>query len=196
MRISIGARWHRTHVQVRTWNGVVTYADAPGYQWALGRRVGTLTFWLDEHRIPWRSLTQWRWRDGERDRERTQALLILEYARSIVEASVEEKKIGKITSISFGKGGYDDVMIGVSFTFAGPGWGVQDFWGTWSMAWTARCKWTDAERIQQLGEMTMRVNALLNDAKVKTVDQLVDVPVEATFESNMLKSWRILTEVL
>jgi hypothetical protein len=36
----------------------------------------------------------------------------------------------------------------------------------------------------------------LNDAKVNSVDRLKGVPVEATFDGNLLKEWRILTEVL
>jgi hypothetical protein len=40
------------------------------------------------------------------------------------------------------------------------------------------------------------VSSLLKDAKVNSVDQLKGKPVEVTFDGNMLKSWRILTEVL
>ena len=34
------------------------------------------------------------------------------------------------------------------------------------------------------------------DAKVNSIDKLKGIPVEVTFEDNMLKEWRILTEVL
>jgi hypothetical protein len=36
----------------------------------------------------------------------------------------------------------------------------------------------------------------LKDAKVNSVDELKGKPVEVTFDGNMLKEWRILTEVL
>lgn len=37
---------------------------------------------------------------------------------------------------------------------------------------------------------------LLFDSKRRTVDRLAGVPIEATLEDNMLRSWRVLTEVL
>jgi len=37
---------------------------------------------------------------------------------------------------------------------------------------------------------------LKKDAKVNSIDKLKGIPVEVTFEDNMLKEWRILTEVL
>jgi hypothetical protein len=40
------------------------------------------------------------------------------------------------------------------------------------------------------------VSKLLKDAKVNSVDELKGKPVEVTFDGNMLKEWRILTEVL
>jgi hypothetical protein len=40
------------------------------------------------------------------------------------------------------------------------------------------------------------VSKLLKDAKVSSVDELKGKPVEVTFDGNMLKEWRILTEVL
>ena len=39
-------------------------------------------------------------------------------------------------------------------------------------------------------------NSLLNEAKVDDIKNLKGVPVEATFDGTLLKSWRILTEVL
>jgi hypothetical protein len=40
------------------------------------------------------------------------------------------------------------------------------------------------------------LSKLLNEAKVSSVDKLKGIPVEVTFDGNMLKEWRILTEVL
>ena len=42
----------------------------------------------------------------------------------------------------------------------------------------------------------MRLNALLQDAKVTHVGELVGVPVEVTFDGMTLQSWRVLKEVL
>jgi hypothetical protein len=105
-------------------------------------------------------------------------------------------EIGKINSISFGHGGYQDAMIGVTFDLGGKAWGVGDFWGTWSMKRSESCQWTEADRIKILGETVMKLNKLLEEAKVSDLKDLKDVPVEVSFENNTLKSWRILTEVI
>jgi hypothetical protein len=44
--------------------------------------------------------------------------------------------------------------------------------------------------------MVERIDKILTDAKVYSVDKLKGKPVELTFDGNMLKEWRILTEVL
>jgi hypothetical protein len=110
-----------------------------------------------------------------------------------------EKKIGKIQAARFGFGGYQDAMVGVSFTLGGrEGWGVNDFWGNWSMKRDERCKWTEAERLARLGEMVMRLSKILKDANKEDVAGLVGVPVEATFDApfGKLLEWRVLTEVI
>jgi hypothetical protein len=47
---------------------------------------------------------------------------------------MERKSIGKIQSATFGMGGYQDAMIGVSWTLGSDKecWGVGDFWGAWA----------------------------------------------------------------
>lgn len=37
--------------------------------------------------------------------------------------------LGKIENVWFGRGGYDDAMVGFGFKLAGSGWGYEDFWG-------------------------------------------------------------------
>lgn len=106
-----------------------------------------------------------------------------------------ETKLGKIQSVKFGYGGYDDAMIGISFTLGGEGWGCGDFWGWWTTSISSGTKWTQDDRIKYLGEVTWRIKQLLVDARVETIDQLKNVPVEITFDANVLKSWRILKEV-
>lgn len=111
---------------------------------------------------------------------------------------MNDKRIGKIRRVSFGKGGYQDACIGVTFDLGSDkeSWGVGDFWGAWSIKRSEYCKWTEEDRIKQLGEMVMRINGILHDAKVTKLEQLAGVPIEATFDDRMLKEWRILTEVI
>jgi hypothetical protein len=40
------------------------------------------------------------------------------------------------------------------------------------------------------------LSKLLKEAKVSSVYKLKGIPVEVTFDGNMLKEWRILKEVL
>ena len=109
-----------------------------------------------------------------------------------------EKKIGKINRVSFGWGGYQDVMIGISFTLSSDkdGWGTSDFRGTWGTEWTKTCKWTEQDRINLLGKMVMNLAGLLSKAKVQNITELKGTPVEVTFIDSKLKSWRILEEII
>lgn len=101
--------------------------------------------------------------------------------------------LGKIESVRFGSW---DEKIGFHFTLRSTGGNVCDSWGCTSLEYTKYCNWTEADRINILGQAVMRVNALLVKAKKNNLDQLKDVPIEVTFEGNMLKSWRILEEVI
>lgn len=110
-----------------------------------------------------------------------------------------EKKLGKIESIRFGYGGYQDVCLGLSVTLSGDSWGVGDFKGTWdaeTIECTKHCKWTEQDRTKGNDETMRFLSKLLKEAKVSSVDKLKGVPVECTFDGMMLKEWRILTEVL
>jgi len=109
-----------------------------------------------------------------------------------------EKRIGKIKKVSFGFGGYQDAQLGLSLTFGSDkeAWGVQTFHGAWGVDRSDHAKWTEDDRLKQLGETCMKLRDLLQDAKVQTVNELQGIPVEVTFDMNMLKDYRILTEVL
>ena len=111
---------------------------------------------------------------------------------------MNKKLIGKIQSIEFGFGGYQEAQIGISVTLGGDkeGWGVGDFRGPWARNPDKHCKWTKEEQIQQAGETVMWLRDLLLDAKVNNINELSGIPVEVEFEGNTLKSWRILTEVI
>jgi len=110
-----------------------------------------------------------------------------------------EKKLGKIESVRFGLGGYQESQLGLSVTLGNGSWGVGDFRGGWdaeSIKWTENCKWTEEERDKGYAETMRYLSKLLKDAKVSGVDKLKGIPVEVTFDGNILKEWRILTEVL
>jgi hypothetical protein len=57
-------------------------------------------------------------------------------------------------------------------------------------------QWTKEDQIKILGETMLFIAKLLDEAKVRSVKELVNIPVEVTFEGNCIKSWRILTEVI
>lgn len=108
------------------------------------------------------------------------------------------KEIGKITEVRFGFGRYNDAMFGVSFCLASSdgGWGVQSFNGTWSFPPSENAKWTVEAQTALWGEMIRYLVDLMIQAKVLEISKLKGIPVEATFEDRVLKSFRILTEVL
>lgn len=108
----------------------------------------------------------------------------------------ERKEIGKIQKATFGMGGYQDAMIGISFSLGSNGWGVGDFWGAWAVERSEHCKWSEQDRIDEMGKTVWRIRNLLKDANVDDIARLVGKPIEVTFDGNSLKSWRILTEAI
>lgn len=111
-----------------------------------------------------------------------------------------EKLLGKIASIQFGLGGYQDAQLGFSITLEGIGWGTSTFIGIWDYSYipspTEFHKWTEEDRTNKLIEVNRKISELLKEAKVSNIDQLKNIPIEAKFECGTLKDWRILTEVL
>jgi hypothetical protein len=101
-----------------------------------------------------------------------------------------EKKLGKIESVRFGHGGYQDACIGLSVTLGNGSWDPE------MIKCTEHTKWTEEDRTNNIGEAVRFVSKLLKEAKVDSVDKLKGVPVEVTFDGNLLKEWRVLTEVL
>ena len=110
-----------------------------------------------------------------------------------------EKRLGKITSVNFGLGGYQDAMLGLTIGLGNGSWGVSDFKGTWDAETIERdeyTKWTEEDRTKGYDETMRYLSKLFKDAKVSCVYKLKNIPVEVTFDGNLLKEWRILTEVL
>ena len=106
-------------------------------------------------------------------------------------------ELGKITTCYFGRGGYQDCMIGLTLQFSGKSWGVGDFIGAWD--WTFSKDKDDAYKAflnEQYAKTTQRISELLSQAKVDRIEKLLGKPVEVTFENMVMKSWRILEEVI
>jgi hypothetical protein len=108
----------------------------------------------------------------------------------------DRKELGKISSARFGWGGYQDAMLGLSLTFTMKGAGVNTFVGAWGIDRSEYAKWTEADRLTQLGEAVMKLGKMLSTAHKTDVSELVGVPVELSFDGNLLKDWRLLDEVL
>ncbi len=110
-----------------------------------------------------------------------------------------EKRLGKITSVRFGLGGYQDAMLGLSIGLGDGSWGVSDFKGQWdaeSIKRSEYTKWTEEDRDRGYSDTMRYLSKLLKEASVNNVADLKGIPVEVTFDGNLLKEWRILTEVL
>jgi hypothetical protein len=110
-----------------------------------------------------------------------------------------EKRLGKIESVHFGLGGYQGAMLGIHVTLGNGSWGVGDSRGQWDaeqISCSEHSKWSESDRDVWYAEIMRYVSKLLKEAKVDSVDKLKGKPIEATFDGNMLKEWRILTEVL
>jgi hypothetical protein len=106
------------------------------------------------------------------------------------------KVFGKIQKASYGMGGYDGVMFGLSLTFSlADGCGVQDFKGNWA-SYPERAKYTLEQWQEAHLEAALFLCNLLREAKKREVSELTGTPIEAEIENNTLKSWRVLTEVL
>lgn len=114
--------------------------------------------------------------------------------------STLEKRLGKIESVNFGRCGYQEAQLGISFLFSGKdGWGVGFCKGEWDseiIKCDKHCKWSEEDRTRNYAEIMRYVATLLKQAKVDNVYKLKGIPVECTFDGNLLKDWRILEEVL
>lgn len=113
--------------------------------------------------------------------------------------STSKKEFGKITRATFGFGGYQDANFGLTLTFEGKGWGIGEFVSAgWQEALKPgkHNKWTEDNRTKLRAEMCRKIDNILTEAKVMSIDKLVGIPVEVTFNGSSLEDWRVLTEVL
>lgn len=110
------------------------------------------------------------------------------------------KHLGKISSAKFGIGGYQDAMLGLHICFDfNEGCHICTTRSAWDyilIEHSNYTKWTEQSRQDQYAEIMCYLSKILNQAKVKDVNDLVDIPVEVTIKDNSLDSWRVLEEVL
>lgn len=104
------------------------------------------------------------------------------------------KKIGYIRSAKYGQVEDMPIMFGLQLDFY-----FNDFSGagTTELMFNISGEVKDKEGADQIiADVTRRINEILKDANVNTVDQLIGKPVEVTIEGANTKSFRILTEVI
>ena len=66
-------------------------------------------------------------------------------------------------------------------------------WDAESIKCSEGSKWTEKDRVQWHDDVMRKLSKILKQAKVNSVDKLKNVPVEVTFDGNMLRSgefWR------
>lgn len=102
-------------------------------------------------------------------------------------------ELGKIEKVEFG---HWDGRFGFTYTLFHEGWNTQDFRGHYSMVPTENYKWTVEHQDKAFVAAWRHAMGLMTDAKVTDLQKLVGKPIEVTTNNMMLKSWRILTEVL
>ncbi len=107
-------------------------------------------------------------------------------------------KLGKIRSVSFGYGGYQEAMFGLSLGFDCDGGCVGTFIGSWpkSMDRPESAEWSEKDRDKSLLESITILEEMLGKTGKQSVEELIGAPVECTFDGQKLDSWRILDEVL
>jgi len=105
------------------------------------------------------------------------------------------KQLGKITSVRFGVGGYQDAMFGFGFDIDTTGGSIYDFKGSWKSR-PENAMYSENEYFEKLGSALNEIHILMQKAKVNSFDELKGKPVEVTFEGQKWVSWRILEEVL
>lgn len=102
-----------------------------------------------------------------------------------MEGAKLRKELGKIQDVRFG---YNDFLFGLFLDIGGDSWGVTE-----SVCYNPKFHGDNSDHISN---MLKEIRKLIEDAKVETVDQLKNIPVECSFDGNFLKEVRILKEVL
>lgn len=107
------------------------------------------------------------------------------------------KMLGKIESAEFGVVYDYPFLMGLQLCFKLGNDGIVGDGGKYAVNMSDSCKWnSEKEKGEAMTLAMSQVYKLLNNAKVKNVSDLVNIPVEVTLDGNMFKDFRILTEVL
>ena len=111
---------------------------------------------------------------------------------------MSETRIGKIQKATFGFGGYQEAQFGLTLIIGNSkeNWSVSTFEGFWGMSPSSGALWTVDDQRARLGDTCLALIGWMKDANVTGVSQLGGIPVEVTFDGNMLESWRVLTEAI
>jgi hypothetical protein len=107
-----------------------------------------------------------------------------------------KKELGKITHVSFGLGGYQECMLGLSLSFEGKGFGTSTYISGGWYEYPENAKYSREELNKARVDMCDTILSTLKKAKVEDINALKGIPVELTFDSSRLVDWRVLEEVL
>ena len=113
----------------------------------------------------------------------------------LISDELDEKFLGKILKFDIV---LDDTYIQYAYTLQFAGKGVQNSVGFArpDIKINARTRWTEEERQSTYADMMSDIAKLLISAKVRSISELVGKPIEVTVNRKVLKSFRMLEEVL
>ncbi len=111
---------------------------------------------------------------------------------------MEKTVLGKIKSVDIYQ---EDGRFGIKWelSFGGGSSGVMlsdTVWSPASVEITDNTTWTENERNAEIIKIMKKLDSLMHEAKVTTLQGLVDMPIEAEQHGGTVSHWRILTEVL
>lgn len=113
---------------------------------------------------------------------------------------MDGKELGKITSVRFGfYCGRGEDAFGLKLGFGGPSWGVghEIMMSPGSPEDFLPVEQGEDESTPPIWETAVkRLLRIMAEGKIRDVSKLEGLPVEVTFEGGLVKSWRVLTEVL
>ncbi|NIA60419.1 hypothetical protein G5716_22775 [Bacillus pacificus] len=110
---------------------------------------------------------------------------------------MDGKFLGKIVRAEFGAWRGRPFLMGLQLEFRFDGNSGVSCGGKHLVNISERCEWeSENEKYKAYQKVLEETNRILQDAKVNTVSELVNKPIEITIEDQMYKEFRILTEVL
>ena len=106
---------------------------------------------------------------------------------------LDQKVLAKIARADFGHDG--DGRFGLSLTFTGSGIGTGTFAGNWA-TYPERAQYSKENWERGFLDAVFLIRDTLTKANRRYASELIGIPVELTFDGNMLASWRVLEEVI